>query len=125
MKLGEENTFYFNEELQMWVERGKEDEYAKKKQGPPPPPTDKQLNQNQKKKGETTTLPNLTAQIPLPIRAITAQVIPIHLHHIRAQNPMRLNPRKNINDVNTKNTERAPRKRSRKRRRKLRLLLPP
>jgi hypothetical protein len=43
MKLGEENTFYFNEELKMWVEKGKEEEYAKKQQGPPPPPTDSEL----------------------------------------------------------------------------------
>lgn len=43
MNLGMENTFYWSDELQMNVERGKEEEYRKKKIALAPPPTDKQL----------------------------------------------------------------------------------
>jgi hypothetical protein len=38
-KLGDDNSFYFNEELKMWVERGKEDEAKAVAAPPPPPPT--------------------------------------------------------------------------------------
>lgn len=61
MKLGEENTFYYNEELKMHVERGKEEEYRAKKKNHLPPPTDKQLATKQEEKqqqqqSETTTI---------------------------------------------------------------------
>eukprot|EP00029_Vermamoeba_vermiformis_P004110 TRINITY_DN1463_c0_g4_i1.p1 TRINITY_DN1463_c0_g4~~TRINITY_DN1463_c0_g4_i1.p1 ORF type:complete len:1658 (-),score=452.80 TRINITY_DN1463_c0_g4_i1:8-4981(-) len=39
VKLGDDNKFYFNKDLKMWVERGKEDEALKKAAPPPPPPT--------------------------------------------------------------------------------------
>jgi hypothetical protein len=38
-KLGDDNSFYYNEELKMWVERGKEDEAKAAAAPPPPPPT--------------------------------------------------------------------------------------
>jgi hypothetical protein len=38
MKLGDSNNFYYNKELKMWVERGKENEALKAATLPPPPP---------------------------------------------------------------------------------------